>query len=39
MFQVTERSYSWGTLVNAYRDNILVMSVDIYNDGSYRVTQ
>ena len=37
--EVTEKTYSWGTLVSLYRDNKLVMFVDVYNDESYHVSE
>jgi hypothetical protein len=36
-FEVTERTYSWGTVVSVFRDGVRVMFVDIYNNGDYRV--
>jgi len=35
MYEVTERCYSWGTLVSLYRDGIRVASADVYRDGTY----
>ena len=38
-YQVIEREYSWGTLVQLFRNWQLVMFVDVYKDGTYRVVQ
>jgi len=38
-YNVTEREYSWGTLVCLYRNNRLVMFVDVYNNDSYHVSE
>lgn len=36
-YWVSEREYSWGTLVQLFRDGYLVMWVDVRNDGTYAV--
>lgn len=36
-YQVTERTYSWGTHVKLWRGIRLVMFADLYRDGTYRV--
>ena len=36
-YEVTERTYSWGTVVRLYRDGVCVMFVDVFNNGDYRV--
>lgn len=38
-FRVYERDFSWGTLATVYRDGVVVMFVDLYNDGTYRVVE
>jgi hypothetical protein len=36
-YEVTEREYSWGTVVSLYRNNKRVMFVDVFNSGHYAV--
>ena len=36
-YAVCERAYSWGTLVELFRDGRLVMFADLYRDGTYHV--
>lgn len=36
-YQVVERTYSWGTLVELFKHGELVMFVDVYNDDTYAV--
>ena len=38
-YKVVEREYSWGTLVQLFRDWQLVMFVDVYKDGTYSIVQ
>lgn len=34
-YQVTERHYSWGSLVQLLRHGRLVMAVDVYRNGTF----
>ena len=36
-YEVIEKIFSWGTCVKLYREGKLVMFVDVYRNGSYRV--
>jgi hypothetical protein len=37
-YQVIERSYSWGTVVELIKNGMTVTFVDVYNDGTYAVS-
>lgn len=36
-YEVSEREYSWGTVVSLYKNGLRVMFVDMYNNGTYAV--
>ncbi len=36
-YEVTERTYSWGTVVSLFKNGRRVMFVDVYKDDTYAV--
>jgi hypothetical protein len=36
-YEVTERTYSWGTVISLFKNGRRVMFVDVYNNGTWKV--
>jgi len=39
VYAVYERTYSWGTLAELFRNGRRVLSVDLYGDGTWQVLE